>query len=172
MDGPPLIVTLTLDEASFTFFDTLRRKHFPPSVNFIAAHLTLFHHLPAANSSIVQDIISSTRHHTRFPLSITDVVSIGKGVAYKAESLQLMQMHYLLQKKWKAFLTSQDRQKLWPHITIQNKVSPDVARQTLLQLKDSFESFTVMGIGLSLYSYEGGPWKLAQHFPFRETLAS
>ena len=43
---PPLIVTALLDEAAQERFDRLRREHFPPERSHLAAHLTLFHHLP------------------------------------------------------------------------------------------------------------------------------
>ena len=42
----PLILTLALDDLSFARFDALRREHFPPTLNRIPAHVTLFHHLP------------------------------------------------------------------------------------------------------------------------------
>ena len=47
----PLVLTLVLDAQSFAFFDGLRRRHFPPERNVIAAHLTLFHALPGSASS-------------------------------------------------------------------------------------------------------------------------
>ena len=45
-DPAPLILTLKLDQASFTRLDALRQAHFPPERNWLSAHLTLFHHLP------------------------------------------------------------------------------------------------------------------------------
>ena len=42
----PLILTLALDADSQAHFDALRKQHFPPAINYLAAHLTLFHHLP------------------------------------------------------------------------------------------------------------------------------
>jgi hypothetical protein len=42
----PLILTLGLDRASFERFEALRRAHFPPALNRVPAHVTLFHHLP------------------------------------------------------------------------------------------------------------------------------
>ena len=48
-NAAPLILTLTLDEATQAYFNDLRRQHFPPNINYLAAHLTLFHHLPGAD---------------------------------------------------------------------------------------------------------------------------
>ena len=162
----PSILTLQLDEDAFQFFNEQRQAHFPPERNFLSAHLTLFHHLPPNDQMIVEDIRTIAAVQERLSLNITEVVSIGKGVAYKVECLPLQKLHKSLQEKWQPHLTAQDRQKLWPHITVQNKVTPDVAKQTLAQLQTFFKPFMAYGIGLTLWSYEGGPWRFIRDFPF------
>ncbi|WP_460504174.1 2'-5' RNA ligase family protein, partial [Hymenobacter agri] len=54
-DAPaaPLILTLALDAASQAYFNDLRTQHFPPKINYLAAHLTLFHHLPGTEQPAV-----------------------------------------------------------------------------------------------------------------------
>lgn len=49
MTGPrhPLILCLKLDKATQTFLTDLRTKHFPSNRNYLAAHVTLFHAIPA-----------------------------------------------------------------------------------------------------------------------------
>ena len=47
----PLILTLQLDPFAQTFYENLRRRHFPPERNLIPAHLTLFHQLPDKDST-------------------------------------------------------------------------------------------------------------------------
>jgi hypothetical protein len=47
----PLILTRSLDEASFAEFNQLRRLHFPPERNHTPGHCTLFHKLPGAELS-------------------------------------------------------------------------------------------------------------------------
>lgn len=165
----PLIVTLTLDETSFQFFNVLRKKYFPPAINYLAAHLTLFHHLPPEEPSIPEDLERWRLASNPLQLEVTEVKSIGKGVAYKIDCPFLVQLHKQMQVKWGAWLMPQDKQKLWPHITVQNKVSPEVAKQTLLLLQDSFKPFTATGTGFSLWSYEGGPWKFIKRYPFGYT---
>jgi hypothetical protein len=162
----PLIVTLTIDKDYQAFFDRLRVNYFPPAINFIAAHLTLFHHLPPNESSVIEDLNKLVNQQPVFLLEVTDVVNIGNGVAYKIECLPLVLLHQRMQQKWKAWLTPQDQQKLWPHITIQNKVASATAKETLLQLKENFQQFTIKGTGFSLWSYEGGPWKFIKELPF------
>ncbi len=164
----PLILTLKLDEESFSFFNRLRRLYFPQSINYLDAHLTLFHHLPPAEPSLITDLKIWSSDLSPLPLQVAEVKSIGKGVAYKIECQELLALHKQMLAKWKAWLTPQDSQNLWPHITVQNKVSPQEARQTLQILQASFRPFTATGIGLCLWSYEGGPWKLQERFPFNQ----
>lgn len=169
-NASPLIVTLQLDEGSFHFFDALRRKHFPPALNFLAAHLTLFHRLPASEPSIQTDLQQWSREQPPLLLQVADVRSIGKGVAYKLESATLLQLHRQMQQRWQAWLTPQDRQKLWPHVTVQNKVSPTEAKETVQQLQATFQPFVAKGLGFSLWSYEDGPWRFLKDYPFQRSL--
>lgn len=78
----PLIVTLTLDTAAQAFFNRLRHQYFPPERNFLQAHLTLFHHLPPNEKSIVATLENISAHQLPLQLSTVKVVSIGRGVAY------------------------------------------------------------------------------------------
>jgi 2'-5' RNA ligase len=164
----PRILTLRLNEEAFSFFNSLRITYFPPERNVLSAHLTLFHHLPANETKIEEDALRLSQAQTVFTLRVAGIVSIGKGVAYKLESSALLKIHGDLQKRWQAYLTPQDKQKLWPHVTVQNKVAPMLAKQTLEGLKPSFQPFNAYGLGLELWSYEGGPWKFLQYFPFAE----
>jgi hypothetical protein len=162
----PLIVTLQFDEASFAFFNGLRKQYFPPAINYLSAHLTLFHHLPPDEPSLYADLERWCRETAPLEMQVTEVKSIGKGVAYKIDALQLVMLHQKMQEKWKAWLTPQDKQKLWPHVTVQNKVSPAEAKETLRILQDSFKPLTVTGEGLAVWSYEGGPWKFVSEYRF------
>ena len=42
----PIIVTARFGRVDQAWFDALRQRHFPPERNHLAAHLTMFHHLP------------------------------------------------------------------------------------------------------------------------------
>ena len=165
--GDPLILTLHLDKGAFVFFDTLRQRYFPPERNFLAAHLTLFHHLPSGEPRITDDLAEWSRTTAPLPLAVTGVRSIGRGVAFTIDCPQLVALHQQLQTRWKAWLHPQDRQKLWPHVTVQNKVPPETARATLGVLQASFRPFTAMGTGLDLWVYKGGPWAFGEGFRFK-----
>jgi 2'-5' RNA ligase len=162
----PLIITIQLDETTFALFNTLRQKYFPPERNFLSAHLTLFHHLPAGESSIRKDLQQWSETTSSLNMQVTEVKSIGKGVAYKFDSPPLVQLHKRMQEKWQHWLTPQDKQKLWPHVTVQNKVSPAEAKETLQVLQSSFQPFTATGTGFGLWSYEGGPWRFLKEYSF------
>ena len=166
MADVPLILTLTLDADSQQFFNTLRQQYFPPERNFLDAHLTLFHHLPATELRLIEDIASVTSTYVPMKLQVNELKSIGNGVAYKIECDQLLQLHKHLQQQWDRWLIPQDRQKLWPHITIQNKVEPNLAKLLKEELEQSIKPFTATGTGLSLFEYMGGPWNFVQSFPF------
>ena len=162
----PLILTLSLDEHAFSFFNALRKKHFPPERNYLQAHLTLFHHLPAEEPSIIETIRKTTAQQAVLPLPVSGTAFIGNGVAYKIESSHLVRLHVSLQEAWKQWLIPQDRKKLWPHITVQNKVAPSIARALHQQLSSEFTPFTAYGTGLSVWVYEGGPWTFLNAYPF------
>lgn len=164
----PLILTLALDDASQQYFNKLRKLHFPPERNYLDAHLTLFHHLPQGEDAIIQAIEHLTKQHQKMQVQVTGLRSIGNGVAFSMESNPLQQMHKQLQNDWQQWLIPQDRQKLWSHITIQNKVKPEEAKKLKEMLEQDFEPFVVEGIGLSLYEYLGGPWKFVRCYELLE----
>ncbi len=165
----PLILTLELDEKTFQFFDQQRKVHFPMERNFLAAHLTLFHHLPPWEQAVRDEIELAANQQPAFALSVTGIMFTGNGVAYKLESQRLSDTHKRMQHSWQQWLIPQDRQTLRPHVTIQNKVSSEKAKQLYEQLSQSFIPFEASGTGLSLWEYMGGPWKSVATFPFGRT---
>ena len=57
--GPPLLVTLAMDEPTFGRLDALRSLHFPPGRNLVPAHVSLFHHLPRDEEAAVRLSLSA-----------------------------------------------------------------------------------------------------------------
>lgn len=165
----PLILSLRLDEKSQAFFNQLRKRYFPPEQNYLDAHLTLFHHLPGEETQNIQKQLQEISTTTSvFPLEVTKVKMIGRGVAYQLESRTFTKVHGQIARQWQKWLTPQDSQKLWPHITVQNKVDPDKAKTLYEKLSDSFEPFTAYGTAFSLWTYQNGPWEWKDEFSFRE----
>jgi 2'-5' RNA ligase len=167
METPPLILTLSLEETAAHYFTAVRTKHFPAERNYLQAHLTLFHHLPSGEEQLLATLTQISLAQAPLELQVTGIMGLGRGVAYKLESEELQQLHARLQQEWQPFLIPQDRQRLRPHITVQNKVAPETAKALEQELKATFSPFTVKGTGFSLWKYLGGPWELYQSFRFR-----
>ena len=168
MTDAPLILTLTLDATSQRFFDDLRRQHFPVKVNYLSAHLTLFHALPGREEAAIAAQLATVAASEPglLPLQVSGVKFMGRGVMYTLDNAHLQALHRRLQRQWQAWLSPQDGQGLRPHITVQNKVTPEVGRQLYAELAAGFEPFEAQGTGLALWAYRGGPWELRQHFGF------
>ncbi len=163
----PLILTLQLDAASTQYFSDLRERYFPPAINFLPAHVTLFHHLPGDNiNEITANLEKITDGHGPISLRTGGLRFLGRGVAYRLESAPLVTLQSRLAQQWSPWLTSQDRQLFKPHITVQNKVHPDEARRTLAILTAASTPILISGIGLDLWRYLGGPWEHLQEFLF------
>ncbi|MEP7037504.1 MAG: 2'-5' RNA ligase family protein [Acidobacteriota bacterium] len=163
----PLILTLKPDAQSFAFFDALRQKHFPAERNFLAAHVTMFHNLPGRQKDKIEaDLIELCDQRESFPLHFPKLRFLGKGAAFEIESAELNRLREQLKNRWNEWLTNQDRQKFKPHITVQNKVAPEIARSLFNELSADWSPRSGAGIGLQLWHYLNGPWKLAAEFPF------
>lgn len=168
MTDAPLILTLTLDEASQAFFDAQRKKYFPAKINYLGAHLTLFHALPGAEEAALTEHLAAVAASQPgpFPLAVTGLKFMGRGVMYTLTNPDLPALHRRLQQQWQPWLSAQDQQGLRPHITVQNKVDPAVARALHEELAASFQPFEATGTGLALWAYRGGPWEARQSFAF------
>ena len=159
------ILTLELDPTSQAHFNTLRRQHYPAHLNQIPAHLTLFHQLPP--HAAIAATLEAAAHHPPFPLRITGLRSLGRGVAYTLASPELQALHAHLAQQLAQHLTPQDRQPFHPHIVLQNKSTPDAARTLLTQLQSTFQPCQAQATGLTLWNYLGGPWQHVHFFNFR-----
>jgi len=171
MDEPvPLILTLELDPALFVLLNSLREAHFPPERNLVPAHITLFHALPGAEAGPIADHLATyAAHTTPLPLALPAVRFLGCGVALEVVSPGLVALRYTLAQAWAPWLSRQDQQRYRPHVTIQNKVPPEVARRLYNELAPRWQALAGRGEGLCLWHYRGGPWELAARFPFSDT---
>ncbi|WP_254602921.1 2'-5' RNA ligase family protein [Sphingomonas bacterium] len=163
----PIIVTALFGRADTAFFDTMRRTHFPPERNRLDAHLTLFHHLPP---SMVQELKHRLTGETRgvhAPVArVSGLMSLGRGVAYRIDSPDLLALRARLADAFTGMLTPQDAGGWRPHVTIQNKVAPPVAKVLLATLSQGFVVRDVEIAGLGAWWYRGGPWEPLSHHMF------
>lgn len=163
----PLILTLGLDGESFARLDAERRALFPPHLNRIPAHVTLFHHLPSAEEAeVVATLRAACAGQGPSAARVTDLFPLGRGVAYRIEAPAVAALRAGLARRWEGWLTPQDRQGWRPHVTVQNKVAPGEARATLQRLRAGFVSWEARAKGLLLWRYKGGPWEALGEFPF------
>ena len=165
MPHGPLIITLELEESHKQWFTALRKKHFPAHSNYLEAHLTLFHKLPS-EEPLIPATLRELAMRPVMPLEVTAIANLGNGVAFNIVAEELKQLHQEMQQAFDPWLIRQDQQPLWPHITIQNKVTAFKAKCLQEELQVSFQPFTINAVGFSTWYYLGGPWKAADYFPF------
>lgn len=163
----PIIVTALMGATDFAWADGLRRAHFPPERNVLSAHVTLFHHLPP---SLLPELAERLKGLCRGPAPsarLADVMLLGQGVAYRIDSPDLMAIRDDLADAFAGMLTPQDHARPRLHVTVQNKVKPDVAKALAAQLRADFRPRPFVIAGLAAWHYRGGPWEPAMKAMFR-----
>ncbi len=98
---------------------------------------------------------------------IVGAMDLDGGVAVRIHSPDLQSLRDELAEEYQGLLTSQDDGRWTPHVTIQNKVEPRVARALLGALRDGFEPRPMAIRGLELVRYLGGEWEPIGEWPFR-----
>ncbi len=99
-------------------------------------------------------------------LQVDGLMLLGRGVAYQTNAEALQRLHRRLAAAWDSWLIPQDRQGFRPHVVIQNKAEPALARALYADLSASFRPFAVIAVGLHLWRYLGGPWASLTLVPF------
>jgi hypothetical protein len=146
------------------WLDAQRRAYFPAERNLLAAHLTMFHHLPPSLAGEVRQRLGELAREGAPAARIAGAISLGRGVAYLIDSPALEDRRAWLADCWADVLTPQDRAPWRPHVTIQNKVEPAQARALLDRLKRDFRPRPLAIAGFASWYYRGGPWeKLSRH---------
>ena len=166
-DAAPLILTALLDDASQARFERERQRFFPPGRNLIAAHVTLFHHLPGLEQAAVdRQLAAICEGRAPVPFAVTGLRSLGRGTAYALDMPDIATLRRHLATAWAPWLTAQDRQGWRPHVTIQNKVSPGDAKRLQATLMAGFAPWAGHVTGLRLWRYLGGPWESLHAYCF------
>lgn len=169
MSAPaPIIVTARFGRHDQAWFNALRREHYPPDRNVLDAHLTLFHHLAP---SLLDELKNRLQHETRGIRApharVTGLMHLGRGVAYRIESPELSAIRERLREAFATMLMPQDAGGWRPHVTVQNKVSPSLAKSVLDALSGNFAPRSLEIVGLTAWFYRGGPWEAISHYNFR-----
>ena len=83
---------------------------------------------------------------------------------YGVDAPELEVIRADLAQAFSGLLTPQDQAAWRPHITVQNKVEPAVAKATLAELQRDFSPHPLAIAGLASWWYRGGPWQpLSRH---------
>ncbi|WNO52601.1 2'-5' RNA ligase family protein [Stakelama saccharophila] len=163
----PIIVTALFGGEDQAFFDQMRAKHFPPERDQLAAHLTLFHHLPPSLSPELDRRLAQVTRGVPAPgARLAGLIDLGRGVAFRIESPGLDDVRAALADAFLPLLTPQDSVGWRPHVTIQNKVAPREARSLKAELERGFRPRDVRLAGLASWSYRGGPWEAIKAYKF------
>jgi hypothetical protein len=166
MSGP-LIVTATFGDGDNGWLQDLRRVHYPPELNRVPAHLTLFHHLPPG---IERELSARLAAHAAMPppqARIGGILDLGGGTALRVDSEDLEDIRADLAEAFRGLLTPQDQAPWRPHVTIQNKVEAKEAKRLQQRLRASFEPRPLAIRALASWRYLGGPWQPLKTHPFR-----
>lgn len=165
----PIILTAMMGPEDQSFFNILRDRHFPPERNYLKAHITLFHHLPPMHwREIKGQIVQLTAKFEPPRAHVDRLINLGGGVAFHVDSPDTMAIRSMIADRLHGLLIPQDQAKPRLHVTIQNKVKPQDAKQLFENLAANFEAFPIEIIGISAYYYRGGPWEEIGHWKFRK----
>ncbi len=167
-DPRPLILTAQLDHAATARFEALRRAYFPPERNVVPAHVTLFHQLPGSGlDAMIGHLRAVARAQPALTVAIAPPRSLGNGVAYDLRAPELVLLHAALAVHWAGLTIAQDRARLRPHVTVQNKVSAATAAATLQLLSRDYVPWHAKVRGFTLWRYLDGPWQHVRDIGFR-----
>jgi hypothetical protein len=164
----PVIVAAEFGKADSAWLDRLRRAYFPVERNVLPAHLTLFHHLPPALlAELDTRLKAAMREMARPSATIGEPMLLGRGVALRVRCAPLEALRADLAYFFGGSLTPQDAAGWRPHVTLQNKVEPSVARALHAALCPEFvQPRPLVLTGLATHHYRGGPWERIARYRF------
>jgi 2'-5' RNA ligase superfamily len=150
----PFIVTAELPADLFAWADGLRREHFPPERNHLAAHVTLFHAFAPSLREEVRAMLGAVAAESAPPKArVEGLMNLGKGTALALHSPAMLAIRESIAERFHGALTAQDSHAPRLHITIQNKVEPALAKALQAELAQTLRpcDFAFTGLGLHLY---------------------
>ena len=162
-----LIVTAEIAQRDFSWIEGLRRAHYPPERNRVPAHLTIFHALPPSAEAELRRRVAQMVRRDPPAATIAGLIDLGGGVAFRIESPELDDIRDELADGLHDLLSAQDSGGWKPHVTIQNKVAPKVARALKESLERSFQPRPLGISGIAIHRFLDGPWESVAAYPFR-----
>ena len=168
----PFILTAALPSDLAGYAEGLRREHYPAKKNHLHAHVTLFHAFAPSLLDELKDFLPRVAGEFAAPEgAVKGVMDLGKGTAIGLEAPQLLSLRALIADHFHGSLTAQDLHEPRPHITIQNKVTKEEARELQAGLAPDLAMWIAKGRftfpALELWHYRGGPWEPVKTCAFR-----
>jgi hypothetical protein len=164
----PIIITAEMGKTDQAWANGLRTAYFPAERNFVDVHITLFHHLPPSHLPEIKSRLAALVRDYPSPVAqLSDVLLLGKAVAFRVDSPELLAMRAELSDTFRGLLIPQDQATPKLHITVQNKVELKVAKALQAELSSSFRPRPLAISGLSAHYYRGGPWEQIGRWSFR-----
>ena len=154
MGSQPFIVTAELPGDIFAWANDLRRAHFPPERNHLAAHVTLFHAFAPSLREELRAMLGAVAAEYAPPKArLEGLMDLGKGTALAIRSPPMLAIREHIADHFHGTLTAQDSHAPRLHITVQNKVTPREAKALQTELGPSMapRDFAFTGLGLHLY---------------------
>lgn len=168
MTNAPLVLTAELPPDLHRWATELRQRHYPVERNFLAAHVTLFHALPARIEDELRGLLARLAGEFAPPPARLDgVMNLGRGTALRIASPAMLDLRAHVAEHFRGLLTAQDGHPPRLHVTIQNKVSPSLATALQSELAGMVPARDFAFPGLALFRYRGGPWEAVRRFAFR-----
>lgn len=164
----PFIVTAELPGDVLAWSDGLRRAHFPPDRNKLAAHVTLFHAFaPSLREELLRTLGSYAAYHSPPRARIDALMDLGGGTALLVRSDAMQALRRRIADHFDTMLTAQDRGDKKLHITIQNKVDRAAARALQAQLRGQLQPREFVFTGFGLHLYRAPHWETVKTWRFR-----
>lgn len=165
----PLILTAELPPNLHRRFTDLRTAHYPRERNYLEAHVTLFHALPAHCEEELRRFLARLAGEVA-PVAgrVDGVMSLGGGgTAVRLASPGMLALRDGIADHFRGLLTLQDQHRPRLHVTIQNKVTAAEVRAVRGMLEVLVPAQDFAFPGLALHAYRGGPWEMRRRFAFR-----
>jgi hypothetical protein len=165
--GAPLLITAELPSTIFAWANALRLAHYPAERNRLGAHVTLFHGLPASAESTVRGLLGEVANRPAPGARVTGVMALGGGTAIAIDSREMAALHGELAERLHGMIQQKDARPLRLHVTVQNKVSPGIARALQAELARDLPRPIFRFRGLVLSHWREDLWRPAQIYRFR-----
>lgn len=164
----PLIVVAQLQPAVQARLEGLRRAHYPPQMNRVPAHCTVFHAVPGMVADELARVLARLAAATRPPPARLDrVIDLDGGTAIAIASEAMIALRETIAEHFHGMLHGADALPARLHVTIQNKVERRTAHALQRELAATWRPVDTAFAGLAAHRVRDGLWQAAGEWRFR-----